>query len=64
MAKKGLRCWNKTNKITQDDFNISNKEIISITKSNSKVIVSVKYTIEQNKEEVPEITTNYFTAKL
>ena len=63
MAKTGLRCWNKFNKNekTQEDFKISNKEITSIKINGNKVIVSVKYTIEQNKEEV---TINYFTAKL
>ena len=63
MAKTGLRCQNKFNKNekNQEDFKISNKEITSINISGNKVIVTVKYTIEQNKEEV---TTNYFTAKL
>ena len=63
MAKSGLRYWNKffKNKKTQEDFKISNKEITSINISGNKVIISVKYTIKQNKEE---FTTNYFTAKL
>ena len=64
MAKKGLRYCNKINKKTQEDFKNSNKEITPIIKADSKVIVPVKYTIEQNKDEVSEITPSYLIARL
>ena len=58
MAKKGLRYYNKTNKKTEEDFKISNKEITSITKIDDKVIVVAKYIIELNKSAVQEISSS------